>query len=810
MSSNTPFLDLYKKNPETDKQDTFNIKTMMNDNWDKIDEKTGIHEARISTNERSITDLQGRTDEIEKQISSEISGNGVLSNQDPVTSIDSKTAGIVKKVEIEGRMIVNLIKHKIKTTKDYASHVKYLKTISLNMDKNKTYMAVNNADKPIAMDASVDGEYKYFEVPAKSSLVIKGTELINNFYGKTAQGWSDSDAEIFEKFMILEGDWSLRKIPYVQGAQPLLNPSIMISNDNLCPSFDKWNLKGSMKLKNTRSIVNEGGIAGAGANLASVKINVKSDTEYCVYIERNDSDRFLIKLKDENGKELISTNIVNGGKIRTNSETCQLELMWYTVNVAGSDLFLEGVMLSEGDGLLSEFVEHEEAKRIYPTYLASIEDSKDKLVDEAGVVKIERNVGRCIIDENSVQSYTFSAWENSSFDQNSKIVKIKNIDSNAKFTYGNIIKRYDGEICKIDSNVNRINEGAVFNGGEVRIGFSNAETGWGQSYNPGQDEIKAYFLGWKMYEEGSGRDKEYTGEGSAIKRWYRIGRIGEEFSKEHSSESVPMESYYGWNAYELYYALKEAVIEEINPIGDMITTFQGQNTISVESGIAYEKANPIFTGVSHYEINHKDKPESKLKNYPTSSGSFKVYKKKDGITVLDNSWSSIFGGAGYGDIRAQILRENFDSQAEYYVQYEVLHERHDSQVFDVKMQFSGTLHETLESHGVAVSKLGDEIAEIQLEKDRVLIKGSGERVEISDIVEFSSLKNGYKSKTLVFKKAFKKPPMVVPIFQNNIHNSFLNISVESTTPTNCGIMIASSVDQTFQNPLKLKCLIIGE
>ncbi|MFU1797046.1 tail fiber protein [Paenibacillus azoreducens] len=38
MASNTPNLGLLKKDPATDGNDTFNIKTMLNDNWDKIDE----------------------------------------------------------------------------------------------------------------------------------------------------------------------------------------------------------------------------------------------------------------------------------------------------------------------------------------------------------------------------------------------------------------------------------------------------------------------------------------------------------------------------------------------------------------------------------------------------------------------------------------------------------------------------------------------------------------------------------------------------------------------------------------------------
>ena len=41
MSSYTKNLNLLKKDPVTDGSETFNIKTMMNDNWDKIDEKIG-------------------------------------------------------------------------------------------------------------------------------------------------------------------------------------------------------------------------------------------------------------------------------------------------------------------------------------------------------------------------------------------------------------------------------------------------------------------------------------------------------------------------------------------------------------------------------------------------------------------------------------------------------------------------------------------------------------------------------------------------------------------------------------------------
>ncbi|GCD83658.1 hypothetical protein PTHTG4_27220 [Parageobacillus thermoglucosidasius] len=44
MASNTPRLGLYKKDPVADANDTFNIQTMLNDNWDKIDSKVATLE----------------------------------------------------------------------------------------------------------------------------------------------------------------------------------------------------------------------------------------------------------------------------------------------------------------------------------------------------------------------------------------------------------------------------------------------------------------------------------------------------------------------------------------------------------------------------------------------------------------------------------------------------------------------------------------------------------------------------------------------------------------------------------------------
>lgn len=61
MASNTPFLDLYKKDPVVDKDDTFNITTMLNENWDKIDIK--VKAAIEQSNEiATVKDVKGVKD----------------------------------------------------------------------------------------------------------------------------------------------------------------------------------------------------------------------------------------------------------------------------------------------------------------------------------------------------------------------------------------------------------------------------------------------------------------------------------------------------------------------------------------------------------------------------------------------------------------------------------------------------------------------------------------------------------------------------------------------------------------------------
>lgn len=63
MSSYTSNLNLLKKDPTVDGNDTFNIKTMLNDNWDKIDTFCNSSKAKITTGSYVGTGACGSTNQ---------------------------------------------------------------------------------------------------------------------------------------------------------------------------------------------------------------------------------------------------------------------------------------------------------------------------------------------------------------------------------------------------------------------------------------------------------------------------------------------------------------------------------------------------------------------------------------------------------------------------------------------------------------------------------------------------------------------------------------------------------------------------
>ncbi len=132
------------------------------------------------------------------------------------------------------------------------------------------------------------------------------------------------------------------------------------------------------------------------------------------------------------------------------------------------------------------------------------------------------------------------------------------------------------------------------------MSVADTDSGWGENYTPSSDEIKAYFNGYVMYQDGGGLytsgtkyfAKRYQGIGT--KGYLATGVVVENGSGTNQT-TCPTNKAYGEDTkhYQLYYELANPTTETIATITP-ITTVSGQkNTISVTSDLGSIKSATI-------------------------------------------------------------------------------------------------------------------------------------------------------------------------------------------------------------------------
>ncbi|MBQ4899364.1 hypothetical protein KB559_11000 [Paenibacillus sp. Marseille-P2973] len=215
------------------------------------------------------------------------------------------------------------------------------------------------------------------------------------------------------------------------------------------------------------------------------------------------------------------------------------------------------------------------------------------------------------------------------------------------------------------------NEGAFWNdlnfiGGSFLLVTMNKDTGWGDAYTPTAEEIKAYFMGWKMYDGSVGL---YPGTGQ--KYWVSIKEWGN--GNSTASATLPTTKIPDnvgtnhWSPYQLLYRLAKETVEPVVSEGALRLN-EGGNLIEVGTGIVLrERANPVTNGTTivYRFINRTSFPESLLKNKTREI--LHVYSDNKEQTSL---WTKVYDDAN-GLVRATFgnLTQDFNTSAAYSVTY---------------------------------------------------------------------------------------------------------------------------------------------
>ncbi|MEK4451649.1 hypothetical protein [Paenibacillus sp. FSL L8-0506] len=229
---------------------------------------------------------------------------------------------------------------------------------------------------------------------------------------------------------------------------------------------------------------------------------------------------------------------------------------------------------------------------------------------------------------------------------------------------GSIVK-YDGKPLKL--LVSSVDSADMFDlktaGDGIWITIASADSGWGDSYTPTSDEIKAYFNGWRMYNGASGvATNPYNGTAGQTKGWVEIWSAGNPVGV------LPTTIPSGWTPYQLLYRLASPITETVQEDGSL-SLIEGDNFIEVGSGyVSRERANPVMTIISdsaYYHFNNAEPIVSTSKfRYPAQKilGIYEDSSPARGVILKNES-------AAFGLQDAHIEGINYNLNAPYSASY---------------------------------------------------------------------------------------------------------------------------------------------
>lgn len=209
------------------------------------------------------------------------------------------------------------------------------------------------------------------------------------------------------------------------------------------------------------------------------------------------------------------------------------------------------------------------------------------------------------------------------------------------------------------------------NSTNVYVSISNTDSGWGDHYTPTQDEIRAYFYGWRLANPDNW-SVPYPGTGT--KAWGRLDRNGNLIAGSGTS-TLPtfLNTEGGFTPYQLLYRLAKETVEPVLTEGSLLLS-EGDNSLEVGTGIVLREGvkPPLSTNpnlVDRREINFTAEPSSTLM-YKVNR-ILNIYKD----STVDSKWTISNGTElspvinSYGLSRANISGTEFDKTGGYSVTY---------------------------------------------------------------------------------------------------------------------------------------------
>ncbi|MFE9278578.1 hypothetical protein ACQKLN_25850 [Paenibacillus glucanolyticus] len=464
------------------------------------------------------------------------------------------------------------------------------------------------------------------------------------------------------------------KYPYVDSVQPVRNPYVIRYGENLAPTLFEGIRESSTKVLSEYSAI----VKATGSTVVEYRSKLIPAIPNTIYtlqakitrngVEKYDGVYVDVLGYDETGLYVLDTpgTVNTTGKdtfaTPANIKTMEVRIV-APLDAAVGDYVIEDITLNVGNALEIHKPREDSILALQMDLYADpvTGEHADEVFEKEGQYFKMAKWKKVVLD--GVQSYTITVnragykvvgitWNFPTAIKDSVIATKHNGSQLEKLRAGDIDSASDQVILDITATV---------------ITISNTDSGWGVNYTPTVDEIKAYFMGWKMYDGGADASSTYNGTG--LKAWVNLKQHKEGNSSNYTT-TLPTVTAEGWAPYQIIYQLATPTVEPIVSEG-MLTFIEGDNQIEVGTGIVLrEGVKPVDSGDGTYWINGRTSPSYPLSKRPSRIQS--VYKNN----LPDNGWIARPVDVGYeyvfGLVQARLGSILFDPSANYSVTYLML------------------------------------------------------------------------------------------------------------------------------------------
>ncbi|RAI92378.1 hypothetical protein DET54_11086 [Paenibacillus pabuli] len=722
----TPNLGLNKIERSSPSTTYFDLDKYLDQNWEKIDDFAEQVQEKAGETAAQVSGLQERLD-TEKRRS--------VTLEPGLQIINAERASAFKLDGLKGRTLVNLLGrdggcedlskigvHQSTLTLDSANKLQGsngLKiaintgtsgigffTVSLKAGKSYVAIAeVKNFDgtsmfinlpgvgavgNPVKDNSKFNVTWTRYTAPTDIKLNIdvgvSGTAVGQYGYADAVRLYEVSTTD-YAALASMTPEQVGAKYPYVDSIQPVRNPYVIRYGENLLPPFYEWEHTGHNFLETSTTTATGELVSGSiGTDAYAVTyLSVLANQDYTISNPAASTGKIRVSVYDSYTR--LQGMFINPGETKTIKTVSRAVRMG--VNLSGVTHYTEEFDVSKWTWTTGN-----KASFAYPIMtlgkvvkpLKTREDCMLALQTDLYSDPVTGLNADEVFEKNG-QYYKLTKWRKIILDESLpyrsiasssgyKIVGCTLSEPVAAFN-SLVVTKYNGNVLTKNGNMSE-SDNAYFRIADLsdfNVSIANADSGWGDSYTPTADEIKAYFMGWKMSVLAEPRSTVYNGTGTKV--WIRITRMSDSISLTGLVDytTILPNTLAGvdslgnvYASYQLIYQLETPIIESITSEGQL-TFIEGDNLVEVGTGmIIRENVKPVYTSDVHksYNINNYNlsaKLNSKVKKI------LSVYKNdvRDYWDILQfNPESEV-----YGLELASLPASQYDTSAYYTVTYQV-------------------------------------------------------------------------------------------------------------------------------------------